>query len=205
MAGDAARLLRHRPLYPIMVIQLLWQFSPAIGAVLAFHLTNDLHATDAQVGAWYGIFLGSFTPVMLAYAWLCRRVRVRTLLWAGTLLAVVQMAPLLFATTPHEALVAAALMGLIGGLGQAAYTDLAIRACPPGLQGTMIMMFIAMYYVSLRFGDVLGAWLYDQKGGFETALFASMGVYALILPVLLLIPRRLTDTLDGEQVAAVSP
>lgn len=201
LAGDFARLLRHRPLYPIMAIQLLWQFSPAIGAVLPFHLANDLHATDAQVGLWYGIFFGSFAPVMLAYAWLCTRVKLNVLLWVGTVLAVSQMAPLLFAQTPNQALLAACAMGLIGGLGQAAYTDLAIRACPPGLQGTMIMMFLAMYYVSLRFGDLLGAYLFDQQGGFQTALFASMGVYALILPMLLLVPARLKATQDGEPLA----
>jgi len=201
LAGDFARLLRHKPLYPIMAIQLLWQFSPAVGAVLPFHLANDLHATDAQVGLWYGIFFGSFAPVMLAYAWLCRRVQLNTLLWVGTVLAVSQMAPLLFASTPTEALVAACLMGLIGGLGQAAYTDLAIRACPPGLQGTMIMMFLAMYYVSLRFGDLLGAYLFDQQGGFATALYASMGVYALILPMLLLVPKALKAGSDSPAVA----
>jgi hypothetical protein len=200
LAGDFGRLLRHKPLYPIMAIQLLWQFSPAVGAVLPFHLANDLHATDAQVGLWYGIFFGSFAPVMLAYAWLCRRVKLDTLLWVGTVLAVSQMAPLLFARTPTEALVAACLMGLIGGLGQAAYTDLAIRACPPGLQGTMIMMFLAMYYVSLRFGDLLGAYLFDQQGGFATALYASMGVYALILPMLLLVPKALKAGSDRGAV-----
>lgn len=201
VAGDVARLLRHRPLYVIMAIQLLWQFSPAAGAVLQFHLSNDLHATDAQVGAWYGLFMGSFVPVMLLYSWLCRRVRLNTLLWIGTALAVVQMTPLLFVRTPGEALVAAVALGLIGGLGQAAFTDLAIRACPPGLQGTMMMMFLAMYYVSLRFGDVLGAWLYDQKGGFQTAIYATVCVYASILPLLLLIPKDLKHTLDGEAVA----
>ena len=200
MAGDIVRLFRHKPLYPIMAIQLLWQFSPAVGAVLPFHLANDLHATDAQVGAWYGIFFGAFIPVYVVYTWLCRRVRLNVLLWIGTVLAVTQMAPLLIAGTPNQALVAAAVMGLIGGLGQAAYTDLAIRACPPGLQGSMIMMFIAMYYVSLRFGDLLGAWLFDQKGGYHTALYASMGVYALILPMLLLVPKRLTHTYEGEAV-----
>jgi MFS family permease len=202
LAGDFARLLRHKPLYPIMAIQLLWQFSPAVGAVLPFHLANDLHATDAQVGLWYGIFFGSFAPVMLAYAWLCRRVKLNTLLWVGTVLAVSQMAPLLFAQTPNQALAAACVMGLIGGLGQAAYTDLAIRACPPGLQGTMMMMFLAMYYVSLRFGDLLGAWLFDRQGGFETALYASMAVYAAILPMLVLVPRALRNTQDGEPLAA---
>lgn len=201
-AGDLARLLRHRPLYAVMGIQLLWQFSPATGAVLQFHLSNDLHASDAQIGAWYGLFMGAFTPMMLLYAWLCRRVRLNTLLWVGMSLAVVQMIPLLFVRTPSEALVAAVALGLIGGLGQAAFTDLAIRACPPGLQGTMMMMFLAMYYVSLRFGDVLGAWLYDQKGGFQTAIFATVAIYASILPLLLLVPKDLKNTLDGEAVPA---
>jgi MFS family permease len=202
VAGDVLRLLRHKPLYPIMVIQLMWQFAPATGAVLQFHMSNDLHATDSQVGAWFGIFLGSFTPVLVVYGWLCRRVKLNTLLWVGTVLAVVQMAPLLFARTPNEALVAAALMGLIGAIGQGAYTDLAIRACPAGLQGTMMMMFIAMYYVSLRFGDLLGAYLYDKAGGFQTALYLAMGVYALILPMLLLVPKRLTSSVEGEALPA---
>jgi MFS family permease len=201
VAGDIGRLLRHRPLYPIMAIQLLWQFSPATGAVLAFHLSNDLHATDSQVGAWYGVFMGSFAPVMLAYAWLCRRVRLDVLLWVGTALAVGQMVPLLFVQTPVQALWAAVLLGLIGGLGQAAYTDLAIRACPPGLQGAMMMMFIGMYYVSLRFGDVLGAYLYDLKGGFQTALIATIIVYACILPMLLLVPKDLKSSREGEALA----
>jgi hypothetical protein len=111
------------------------------------------------------------------------------------------MAPLLIAHTPTQALIAAAALGVIGGLGQAAYTDLAIRACPKGLEGSMIMMFIAMYYVSLRFGDVLGAYLFDKQGGYHTAVYASMGVYALILPMLLLVPRRLTHTYEGEALA----
>ncbi len=198
VGGDVARLLRHPPLYAVMAIQLLWQFSPATGAVLQFHLSNALHATDEEVGAWYGIFMGAFAPVIIAYAWLCRRVRLDTLLWVGASLAVVQMIPLLFVRTPTEALFAAALLGLIGGLGQAAFTDLAIRACPPGLHGTMMMMFLAMYYVSLRFGDVFGAWLYDRQGGFQTAIYATVAIYAMILPLLLLVPRRLKQSVDGE-------
>lgn len=198
IAADIVRLLRHKPLYPVMIIQLLWQFSPAVGVVMPFHLANDLHASDAQVGAWYGLFFGAFAPVYVLYAWLCRRVRLNVLLWVGSILAVTQMAPMLFAQTPNQALAAAVAMGVIGGVGQAAYTDLTIRACPPRLQGTMMMMFMAMYYVSLRLGDLFGAWLFDRQGGYQTALFASMGVYALIMPMLLLLPRQLTATLDGE-------
>lgn len=198
--GDFLRLLRHWPVYPVMVIQLLWQFGPAGGIVLQYHMTNALHASDAQWGAWNAIFYGAFIPVYLAYGYLCRRVRLRWLLWAGFTIAVAQMAPLLFIRSTQGALLAALPMGLMGGLGQAALVDLTIRAAPKGLQGTMLMLFTACYWISTRFGDVFGTWLYDQHGGFVTAVIATIVVYALILPLLLLVPGRLTATADGEAV-----
>ena len=200
--GDFLRLLRHWPVYPVMLIQLLWQFGPAGGIVLQYHLTNALHASDAEWGAWNAIFYGSFIPVYLAYGWLCRRVRLRWLLWVGFTIAVAQMAPLLFIRSTGGALLAALPMGLMGGLGQAALVDLTIRAAPKGLQGTMLMLFTACYWISTRFGDVFGTWLYDQHGGFVTAVIATIVVYALILPLLLLVPGRLTATADGEPAPA---
>jgi hypothetical protein len=60
------------------------------------------------------------------------------------------------------------------------------------------MMSTGLYYIVSRFGDVLGTDLYDHHGGFRTCVIAITTVYALILPVLLLVPRRLTDTADGQ-------
>ena len=44
--------------------------------------------------------------------------------------------PMAFIHTGNQTLVAAVFIGLLGGLGNAAVIDNAIRACPPGLQGT---------------------------------------------------------------------
>jgi MFS family permease len=198
---DISRLVRHWPIYPVILIQGLWQFAPAAGIVLQYHMSNTLHATDAQWGAWNALFLGSFLPVYIAYGFLCQRFRLSSLLWFGFVIAVIQMSPLLFVHTAVGALIAAVPMGLIGGLGQSALVDLTIRSCPPGLQGTMMMMFTALYYFSMRFGDLFGTWLYDHHGGFVTAVIATIIVYALILPVLLLVPKRLIATTDGEALA----
>ena len=198
---DAGRFLRHWPVYPVIFIQLLWQFAPGTGIVLQYHMANALHASDAQWGLWNAIFFGSFLPVYLAYGFICTRVKLGWLLWGGFALAVAQMSPLLFAHTANGAILAAIPMGMIGGIAQAALQDLTIRSCPPGLQGTMMMMFTALYYIAVRFGDLFGTWLYDHQGGFITALWATIGVYALILPVLLLVPRRLIATADGETLA----
>jgi len=196
--GDVKRLAQHWPIYPTLAIYALWQFGPAAGAALQFHLANNLHATDSQVGIWFALFSGGFLPGVAAYAFLCRKLKLRTLLWIGTGLAIPQFAPFLFLHDLNGAFIAAVIMGLVGAIPQAAYTDLAIRACPPGLQGTMMMFLITMYWVPYRFGDLWGSYLYDKAGGFQTAVIATIGVYVLIVPLLFLVPKRLTASVDGQ-------
>ncbi len=199
---DLKRIARHWPIYPAMLIQLLWQFAPATGTVLQYHIVDHLHASDAQWGAWQGIFFGSFIPVYALYGWLSQKVALRRLLWIGFGLAVFQMTPLLLVHDAIGALVAAAPMGILGSIAQAALVDLVIRSAPRGCQGMMMMLFLAFYYFSVRAGDLLGTWIYDKHGGFIPTVVVTIIVYALILPVILLVPGRLTATKDGEALDA---
>jgi len=199
---DLGRLLRHWPIYPVIIMQVLWQFAPATGIVLQYHMSNALHGSDFQWGAWNAVFYGSFLPVYLAYGFLCQRFTLRTLLWVGFGLAVFQMTPLLFVHTAWGAVIAAAPMGMMGGIAQAALMDLAIRSCPPKLQGTMMMLIGAsIYYLAVRFGDLFGTYIYDHHGGFYMAVWITIAIYALALPVILLVPKRLIGTRDGEALA----
>lgn len=193
---DIVRLLKHRPIYPVLLIQLFWSFGPAWGVVMQYHLSDALHGSDAQWGLFNAIFQATSLPVFVVYGFLCQRVPLSRLLWFGAVLAVFQMLPLFFIRSATGALVASAFVGLINGIPTAAYTDLAIRSCPRGLQGTMMMLFGTMYFVSVRFGDLLGTYLYDRRGGFVTALVATIIIYALILPILLFVPKHLVATHD---------
>jgi len=194
---DLGRFARHWPVYPVIIIQILWQFSPATGTVLQYHLSNTLHGTDAQWGEWNAIFIGAFIPGLLVYAYVCRRVRLSWLLWCGFGVSVAQMVPLLFIKTANGALIAGGVLGVIGAFAQGALTDLSIRSAPRGLEGTMAMMFIACFYISFRFGDLFGTALYDRYG-FVVPVIATIVSTALILPVLLIVPKRLIETRDGE-------
>ena len=118
-------------------------------------------------------------------------------LW-GTIVAIPQMVPLLFIHSVTGALIAAVPMGLMGGVATAAYLDLIIRSCPRGLQGTTLMMSGSLFLVASRFGDVLGTNLYDYYGGFAACVIAITVVYALILPMLLVVPSDLIATADGQ-------
>jgi hypothetical protein len=195
---DLARLMRHWPIYPALLIWLLWNFAPGSTTPLQYYLQNTLHATDAEWGEWNAIFAACFIPTYIVYGLLCRRFPLKTLLLWGTILAVPQMVPLLFIDTMTQALIAAVPIGLMGGLATGAYLDLIIRSCPRGLQGTTLMMSNSLYFVVVRFGDVLGTNLYDRYGGFTVCVIAITIVYALILPALLLVPKKLVATADGQ-------
>lgn len=196
--ADLKRLARHRPIYPALLIWLLWNFAPGSATPLQYHLQNTLHATDAEWGQWNAIFSASFIPTLLVFGILCRRLPLRILLWWGTVAAIPQFVPLVFIQSVAQAFIAAAAAGLMGGLATAAYWDLIIRSCPRGLQGTMLMMSSSLFFIVSRFGDVLGTRLYDYYGGFAACVIAIAIVYTLILPTLLLIPKRLIATADGR-------
>lgn len=192
------RLLRHRPIYPALLIWLLWNFAPGSATPLQYHMQNTLHATDAQWGQWNAIFAASFIPTFIIYGILCRKYALKTLLLWGTVIAVPQMVPLIFIQSVNGALVAAVPIGLMGGIATGAYLDLIIRSCPPGLQGTTLMLSSSLYFVVSRFGDVLGTHLYDYFGSFNVCVIAITAVYAMILPTLLLVPGHLVATADGK-------
>jgi MFS family permease len=195
---DFKRLVRHWPIYPALLIWLLWNFAPGSATPLQYYLQNTLHAADAQWGQWNAIFAAAFIPTFMLFGILCQRLPLRTLLWWGTVLAVPQMVPLLFIHSMTGALIAAIPIGLMGGIATAAYMDLIIRSCPRGLQGTTLMMSSGLYFIASRFGDVLGTNLYDYYGGFSVCVIAITVVYALILPTILLVPKRLIATADGQ-------
>ena len=114
----------------------------------------------------------------------------------GTVVAIPQMVPLLFIHSVTGALIAAAPIGLMGGIVTGAFLDLIIRSCPSGLHGTTLMLANSLYYAVSRFGDVLGTHLYDRYGGFDICVLAITVVYALMLPTLLLVPEKLIATAD---------
>jgi hypothetical protein len=194
--ADLKRLARHWPIYPALLIWTLWNFAPGSVTPLQYYLQNSLHADDAQWGEWNAIFAVSFIPTLMLFGLLCRTLPLRTLLLWGTVVAVPQLVPLLFIHSIAGALLAAAPIGLMGGVATGAYLALIIRSCPPGLQGTTLMMSGGLNVIVSRFGDVLGTNLYDRLGGFTSCVIGVTVVYALILPTLLLVPKHLIATAD---------
>lgn len=199
--GDVYRLIHHRAIYPAVLINFLWWFNPGLYTPVQFFLTNQLHAPDSSYANFLGVFAISFIPTYLLYGWLCTRITARKLLWWGTIVAVPQMVPLAFVHSGNLVLILAVPMGLMGGVATAAYYDLAMRSCPPGLQGTLMMLVSAGIMLASRGSDLLGAKLYASSpmNGFFYCVIATCLVYASILSVIPWIPKHLISTADGQR------
>jgi Na+/melibiose symporter-like transporter len=200
---DIRRLVRHWPIYPALLIWSLWCFAPGSETPLQYYLQDTLHASDAEWGQWNAISEASYIPTYIVFGLLCRRFPLKRLLFWGTVIAVPQLVPLLFVHSATAALIAAVVMGLMGGIATAAYIDLIIRSCPAGLQGTMLMASTALSVIVSRFGDVLGTFLYQEYGGFTVCVVGITAIYALILPALMLVPKDLVVTADGQKLQIV--
>jgi len=200
LADSVGRLVRHRAIYPAVLICFLWNFAPGSNTPVQFYLSNQIHAPDSVYSYYNAIFVAGFVPTFLLYGYLCKRLPLQKLLWWGTIVAVPQMVPLAFIHSGTQAMVLAAPIGLMGGLATAAYYDLAMRSCPPGLQGTLMMLVDGVFVLSLRGGDVLGSAIYNSSPvhGFTYCVIATTVVYALILPLLLFVPKEVISTADGE-------
>ncbi|HEY7901205.1 MAG TPA: MFS transporter [Caulobacteraceae bacterium] len=198
--GDVKRLFKHKAIYAPILMIFMFQFSPGSNTPLQYYLTNQLHAPDAYYGYYYAIFVAAFLPVFFLYAWLCKRVTLEKLLWWGLIITVPQMIPLAFIHSGIAALWLAVPIGMLGGIAAAAIYDLAVRSCPPGLQGTMMMFIAAGNLLSYRGGDLLGSKIYAASAthGFTYCVIATTVVYALIVPVILLVPKEVMNTSDGE-------
>jgi Na+/melibiose symporter-like transporter len=201
LIGDLKRLVRHKAIYPALLIMLLFQFFPGFGTPLQYYLSDQLHASDAVFGQFNGIFAASFVPMYFLYGFLCRRLSLKLLLWVGTIISIPQLFPLLFIHSGQGALMMAVPMGLMGGIAVPAIYDLTMRSCPPGLQGTLMMLAEGAYILSARGSDVLGSAIYDAspKNGFLYCAVLTAVVYACVLPVLLFIPKQILASRDGVQ------
>lgn len=198
--GDLKRLVRHRAIYAPVLFWLLFSFAPGTTTPLQYYFSEHLHAPDSLFGLWTGIFAAAFLPTFLLYGWLCTRMRFGTLLFWSTLISVPQMIPMLFIATPAQSLWAAAGIGLMGGLVTAAIYDLGMRSCPPGLQGTLMMLLAACFALALRLGDLLGVQIYQasHRYGFLYCVITITVVYTLQLPVIWLVPRHIRDSREGR-------
>ena len=201
LLGDLKRLVRHRAAYPAVLLVCLCQFQPGFNTPLQFYLANDLHVPDWVYGDFQGIIMAGYIPAAALYGRLCTQHPLRRLLWWATLLWIPASLPLLAIHSSASALWFAVPIGLTNGFAFTACWDLSMRSCPPGLQGALMMLVAGMYELAYRGGDFIGTRIYASSAahGFTYCVAAATASSVLMVIVLLLIPKEIVATADGER------
>jgi MFS family permease len=129
--------------------------SPGFASPLYDHLTADLGFSKQFIGVMQSVGGGGGFAAALAYAWLCRRLRLRTLLVIGVSCAAVGVLPFLGLRSRTGGVVAYASWGFSAVLAQLAALDLATRAAPRGVEAMGYALMVSAYNISFNAGTTL--------------------------------------------------
>jgi hypothetical protein len=199
LIGDLRRLFRHRAIYPAMAVMLMFRFSPGQGIVL--QSTSWIACTRPMPSTATGMrpFWPGSCRCFSCTAIFCQRLRFGRLLTMSALITIPQVIPLAFIHSPMGAVALAVPIGMMGGLMWAAINDLAMRSCPRGLHGTLMMFVSGMNALGVRGGDLIGTRTLCLGGedGFRWCVATTL-MYVLVLGVIRCVPEHVTATADGE-------
>jgi MFS family permease len=188
-------LANNRAYWVAATIWGLWAFSPGAVTAIYYYMTTTLKMSQAQFSIYDGLTTLTLVPSILLFGLLIKKVSLWRLLLVATVLAIPQMVPLMLIHTAPQAYMAATFMGLTGGLANAAYWSVVIRASPQGLAGAGMLMAISFGHIFVHGSDVLGGYLYNA-GGFAACAWVTTAVYMLLLPLIYLIPKNLVSRGD---------
>jgi len=201
LGADLKLLFRHRAVWLAALIWGVWAFSPGANTPLQYYWVDTLKLSKTSYGIYGGLFTGLSVPTILLFGLLCKRFSLWRLTWIATLVGIPQMLPLMFIHTEVQGYVAGSAMALAGGLGNAAFWGIVLRACPKELAGTGMLLAISLGYTGYQGSDVLGGWLYG-RWGFAGCAWTTTAVYLLLIPLVFALPRALMAPADNQPVAA---
>jgi Na+/melibiose symporter-like transporter len=197
-------VLRSKNLWICGGLLFLVQLSPGFKTPLFYYQTNVLKFTPQFIGNLM-VAAGIMGLIgAMIYPFLCRRFRLRGLLFMSIVCTVLTSLCYLGYVSHGTAIVIEGL-GMLGfTLAQLPLYDLAARATPKGSEALGYAMMLAFWNLSLMASDILGSYLYDHFHlPFKNLVWINAGTTALVLLVIPFLPGYLMDKKEGEPV--VSP
>ena len=166
--------------------------------------TVTLHYSDAALG-WLG--LAGYGVALLSsgvYAWQCRKVTLRTSLYAAIFLTALSALPYLFYTayTPYMPR-AVAIEGIGTFLQYLAYLplfDLAVRSTPKGSEALGYSLLISVWNIGLMLGTKIGPTLYEHvlHKNMGSLIWLNAGITLAGIFIVVLMPKNLVNRREGK-------
>jgi predicted MFS family arabinose efflux permease len=194
-----SEMLRCRPMWAAATLFFLLSFSPGFQTPLFYYQTNTLGFSPRFIGS-LTLVSASFSVIgTAAYAWLCARAGLRSLIAVAVVLDAAAQTMFVFYNSAGSALVIEATAGLMRGFVWMPILDLLVRAVPKGNEAVGAALEWSPANVAVAVSDLAGSWLYQQYGlSFRSLAWLNGGTTLLILFVVPLIPAQVMAAREGD-------
>ena len=197
-------VLRWQMLVPALLMFFI-QAVPSFRSTCFYqYQTIDLHYSDAALG-WLG--LAGYGVALLSsgvYAWWCRKVSLRTSLYAAIVLTSLSAIPYLYYAAYEPYMLRAATIEGVGTFLQyLAYLplfDLAVRSTPKGSEALGYSLLISVWNVGLMIGGKIGPSLYEHvlHKNMNQLIWLNAGVTLAGVFIVALVPKALVNSSEGK-------
>lgn len=203
LGRTVGEMLRNRAMWAAATLFFLLSFSPGFQTPLFYYQTNTLGFSSR--------FIGSLTLVSAlfslagtgAYAWLCARASLRSLIAVAVVLDAVAETMFMFYNSEGSALVIEAIAGLMRGFVWMPVLDLLVRAVPRGSEAVGAALEWSPANVAVAVSDLAGSWLYQQYGmSFRSLAWLNGGTTLLILFVVPFLPKQIMAAREGDVLSS---
>ena len=140
----------------------LWNFNPFSTSVLYLHLTRTLGFDEQFHGTTQTVMAVGSIAGCLAYPALTRLLATSTLIRLSIVLGVASTLAFAGISDRSSAVAVSLAVGVIYMTATLIQLDLAARACPPEMAGTIFATLMALENLSGSLSTGLGGWLYAR-------------------------------------------
>jgi len=194
-----ATLMKSKVLWSAAGLLFLVYIAPGFSTPLYYYQVDTLKLSQEFIGTLIMLSGGFGIVGAFIYALLCRKYKLRTLLYISIVISVLTTMCFLFYTSTTNAAIIESQNGLIATVAELALMDLAARATPRGSEGLGFALMMSVRNGGQAISDIFGSWLIDQHHvSFFKLVWLNAGTTALILIVIPFLPKILLDHSDAK-------
>lgn len=198
-AQRLGKVMKARYMWWAAGLMVLFYMAPGLSTAIFYKQQNDLHLDTQAQGTLELVAAITGIAAALLYAYMCRKLNLRTLLLVGLSLATVADAAYLLYSSYRHAQVIEGFNGFCYTLAELAILDLAIRATPAGSEGFVFSLMMSVRNFALFGTDWFGSALIDRlHWSFNSVVLADVVTTCITIPVVLVLPVILVRRRDDQ-------
>ena len=188
-----------RTMWAAAGLMALFYIAPGFSTATLYIQQNQLHMSTHATGATQTLYGIGGIIAAVGYGYVCRSLRLRTLLVVCLGAATLTSLGYLFYTTVLNVQIEETVYGFGFTLADLALMDLAVRSTPAGSEGLGFSLMMSVRNFALYGTDWLGSTLLDQYHmPFNDLVLINAATTLVALPLVFLLPKVLTMPRDNE-------